>query len=348
MPDLKGVEIFAVGKWNGNIIEQQTLSNLIEAFEATKEHFKPVLKLGHNDEQELLKADGLPAAGWVTNLRVMGQKLVADFIDIPKKIFELIKKGAYKKVSVEIFRGYTFKNRTFPDLLGAVALLGADTPAVLTLNDILERYSQNEQKTNFDVKLFYGDLAGYQKDTKELQYSISYQSTGSEPMQKEEATVKNDELSEVKATLEALKKERENLSKEYESYKKKTGEQIADLELSRHKASVEKELERLAGNHLVSPSMRPFVAQFLDSARQSYSLGEKNYSGSELLEEILKLAKETFKINLKQVTSDEKPEGLLDEDMALEKGIDTYLKEHTGVSYSQAYRDVRASMIKRA
>ena len=105
MPDINNVEIMAEGTWNGNKITSETLGEIVAGFEATKDFNRPVLKLGHNNEQKLLAEDGLPSAGWVSNVYIKGKKLFANFVDIPEKIFSLIEKGAYNKVSVELFAG---------------------------------------------------------------------------------------------------------------------------------------------------------------------------------------------------------------------------------------------------
>jgi hypothetical protein len=132
MPTLRGVEIFEVGTHNGDTYTRADLDAMVEA--STKVGFRPPIKLGHSDKQELLQQEGLPAAGWVTNLRRVGNKLVADLVDIPKKVFELIKKGLYDRVSAEIYWDYVTKGgMKYPKVLKAVALLGADIPAVTSL-----------------------------------------------------------------------------------------------------------------------------------------------------------------------------------------------------------------------
>ena len=71
MAEIKGVEIFAVGTWNGNKITLKTLNDIVQSFDKTKGFLKPPLKLGHNDEQNLIAKDGLPAAGWVGKVYIL-------------------------------------------------------------------------------------------------------------------------------------------------------------------------------------------------------------------------------------------------------------------------------------
>ena len=79
---IKDVEIFSTGTWNGKEITEKDLDNIVDAFSKTKEVVRPFLKLGHDDNQKLIQNDGLPAAGWVENVRKVGGKLRADFVDI--------------------------------------------------------------------------------------------------------------------------------------------------------------------------------------------------------------------------------------------------------------------------
>ena len=56
--------------------------------------------------QILAKNDGMPALGWVTGLHRDGAKLLADLNHIPKKIYELIKRRGYDRVSAEVYWNY--------------------------------------------------------------------------------------------------------------------------------------------------------------------------------------------------------------------------------------------------
>ena len=99
LSNIKGVEVFSVGTWNGQTFTEQDLDKMVESFKETSATVRPFLKLGHDDDQKLLQKEGLPAAGWVGSLYRKGGKLLADFVDIPKKIMELIENKAYRKVA---------------------------------------------------------------------------------------------------------------------------------------------------------------------------------------------------------------------------------------------------------
>ncbi len=140
--ELKDVEIFKVGKWNNDSYSAKDLDEMVKAFNELKDEIKPPLKLGHG-KQDLLKQQGMPAAGWISKLKIVGQKLLADIIQVPKTIYELVKKGAYKKISSEIYWGYKANDgHTYPRVLRAVALLGSDIPAVTGLKDVEALYKE--------------------------------------------------------------------------------------------------------------------------------------------------------------------------------------------------------------
>lgn len=65
-----------------------------------------------------------------------GDKLLADFTDMPTAVYEMVKAGLYRFVSVELLKNVQAGTREIPWVLDAVALLGADQPAVGTLNDL--------------------------------------------------------------------------------------------------------------------------------------------------------------------------------------------------------------------
>lgn len=131
---LEGAEIFAAGKWNGLDFSEDDLDKIVQSFEFFGLSGTIPLKFGHNDDQPL--TDGQPALGWVDRIWRDGKKLFADFRDVPQVVYNAIKNGSYKHVSVELLRDVTAGTRVVPLVLDAVALLGADAPAVGTLKDL--------------------------------------------------------------------------------------------------------------------------------------------------------------------------------------------------------------------
>lgn len=138
--DIEGVEVFAEGEWNGKPFSTADLDTIVDSFNKTKDRLKPYVKLGHNSKQALLKSDGLPAAGWIEELKRSGNKLVAKLSRVPAKVKELIDAGAYRRVSVELIPKYRMGDQVCDMALAGLALLGGKTPAVDTLDDIVALY----------------------------------------------------------------------------------------------------------------------------------------------------------------------------------------------------------------
>ena len=140
-------EIFAVGNWNGFPFTLNDLRKMAASFQALGEVLKVPLKLGHNDEQEV--TDGQPALGWVTGMSVDAEstppKLVAEFDDVPDIVFEAFEKKLYRSVSIELDFDVLHKGTAYDFVITAVALLGADMPAVNVLNDLAALMSRNSQ-----------------------------------------------------------------------------------------------------------------------------------------------------------------------------------------------------------
>lgn len=119
---LKGVEIFKTGTWKGDKYETADLDAMIDAFD--KVGYRPPVKLGHSDKV------GEPAYGWVERIYRKGQTLLADIADVPKKVYEALKKRHFDTVSSEIYWDLERNGKKFSRALKAVALLGAEIPAV--------------------------------------------------------------------------------------------------------------------------------------------------------------------------------------------------------------------------
>jgi len=147
--NLNGVEIFSTGIWNGDKYGKEDLDNMVSNFDDVG--FEPPVKIGHNEEQPELK-DGQPALGYVDKIYTVGSKLLADFKELPKKVYEAIKRGNYKRVSSEIYWNYRADDKSFNRVLKAVALLGAEIPAVTNLDSITGLY---KEVGTGDVKLHY-------------------------------------------------------------------------------------------------------------------------------------------------------------------------------------------------
>lgn len=134
---LKDREIFAVGTWfasTGKIdVTSEMLDQVLESFNELNSKvpgFAVPIKLGHN------KRIGEPAMGYATNVRRTGTKLLADFTDVPSEIVDAVTAKRYNSVSVELWPEINYGGMKFNQVLGGVALLGAEWPAVKGLKPV--------------------------------------------------------------------------------------------------------------------------------------------------------------------------------------------------------------------
>lgn len=330
---IKGVEIFATGTWNGRQIQEADLDAIVESFAATSNLMKPHLKLGHNEKQELLKSAGLPAAGWVENVRKVGSKLQADFVDIPRQIYQLIKNKAYRKVSCEIYNDIEIEGKKHRKLLGAVALLGAETPGVMNLRDILSQYAMNSKfKT---VETFTSENSNATIELLEIN-DLNSETFGMDEQQLKELAAAKEKL---QADLDAAKAQADTYKADLEAANKAKVEAetaLAQAKKATEEAEADKFVADLQAEKLCSKAMAPLLKAAVSSeVVEKYSFDGKDYSRQGLLKEILKGAAEAAKVNFSNQTANvEKNEGKDD----LTK-VEAYAKEH-GCSYSEAYRQL--------
>jgi hypothetical protein len=334
---IKGVEIFAAGVWNGDRYEVADLDQMIIAFEETSRVFKPFLKLGHDEGQKIIQKDGLPAAGWIDKVYRIGDKLLADFADIPSKIYDLIKNKAYRKVSSEIYWNMEVLDKKYPYLLGAVSLLGADTPAVTCLNDILAFYGLEKQnEVTFKQYLFNGEEKPVSKTEGEIKAELELADT-LKKVEESEAQAKTyaQERDSLKTELEAVKAEKAKLEAKAQ-----------ELAFEAVKAQREKYMTELMAEKLITPAMKSYVAELICEEKKEYSVGEKKLSMQDLLKEILKLHTASD-VNTTEGSEDGRETQAIDSDESINQKIEKYMADNS-VSYKAAYKAVTAEIKPRA
>ena len=142
--NLMNQEICSVGNFTarGVKITQEDLNEIAENWVKLKDRVKPPIKIGHFGE-----GFGMPAVGWVDNIRVEGDKLIADFRDVPKKVADLIRYKAYRRVSPELYVDFEEDGMKHGKVLKAVSILGADIPQIKTLKDLEVLYNTDEAKS---------------------------------------------------------------------------------------------------------------------------------------------------------------------------------------------------------
>lgn len=171
---IQNVEIFKVGTWFASgkkmKITGDNLDEMVASFEAlnTKPGFIPALKLGHSAMQKFFgNNQGAPRLGFVEKIWRAGDKILANFSDVPDVLVDLIEKGRYNQVSVEVFPKYEFEGKVFKNLLTAVALLGAELPAVKGLKDLASSLFVAEEFDSEQARIEYTEEDQMEKFTQE-------------------------------------------------------------------------------------------------------------------------------------------------------------------------------------
>lgn len=218
---LKDREICAVGTFNAasgrTTVKKEFLERLAENYSKLKDKLKVPLILGHSSR----KKNNTAAAGWLENVRVEGNKLLADITNVPKVIMELIKKKAYRGVSIEA-RGEWEDGTTgkkYQDVLTGLALLGAVHPAVPGLGDFNVTF-ESDNDTAYSV--FYkledsaiknnndGDDDSSAKKKKEDEIKMTEQEIKELKEANQKLEDQNKVIMQEKADLETAKKEAED------------------------------------------------------------------------------------------------------------------------------------------
>ncbi len=144
---VEGVEIFSAGQHQeeGPWFGPADLDNMVNVFDErcspalARPLWRPPVVLGHSPSaaQQLLEDSGIPAAGVVTRLWRDGDRLLADFADVPAVVADLINSRAYRQVSIECEKDKVVNGETIPGwCLDRVAVLGASLPQVKGLADL--------------------------------------------------------------------------------------------------------------------------------------------------------------------------------------------------------------------
>lgn len=263
--ELKDVEIFEVGTWKGIDFNIDFLKEVVENTQNffDKGTSKPPLKLGHSTNQILKgQTDGDPALGWVQNVRLKGNKIIADFKNVPDVVYKLIKQKRYDKLSSEIRR-----NTEAGYFLKGVALLGADLPAVKTLGD-LSQFVASESENDL-------------KDS-EINFSID------EPIieiQKEKENMSEEKKdNSLELDFAEAKRENEALKAKIEKYEKEKIELI----FSEKKNDVLKDFKQDVEKGLLTPATLIKIEKEVDSQLCNFSENSEITFSASLVKEIKK------------------------------------------------------------
>jgi len=311
--DIQDVEIFKIGKWNGHEITGTVLDSIVDSFKAIGGKIKPYLKLGHNEQQPLL--DGLPSAGWVVDVRRKGESLFADFKAIPEKIYELINSKAYGRMSVEIYNNLIDgeAGKKYPKVLKAVALLGADTPAVTSLNDFINLYT--EEHIAFDkIEIYNFEEVSTMEDARNFELEIEKLKT---------------ENTKLQADMKAMTDEFSQKLTEKEKA-------IETLEFSKREIEVTAYLDSAVKSGKITPAQIDHYKALCLAPVEVVKFSDKEMSQFELVKSLIDNAKPAVDFTeSSQQAEIENPELNDDDGSALAMKAEKYAQEK-GVSYKDA------------
>lgn len=254
---LEGAEIFDVGTWNGLSFTSEALDGIVSAFDALDLSGKVPLKFGH-DGGDVRADDTQPALGWVSRIYRQGSKLLADFVDVPTEVFDAIKAGLYKFVSVELLMDVMAGTRKIPWVLDAVALLGATAPAVGTLKDL-------QALTYAHTGLRYGAVRTFARD------SFIHSRGDDKHMADDTNAIKTltDQVASMSRELAAIQSENRDLRQtvaDGETLKRRFGDlekRIRTERIDAHRAMIKDKLDAAVSSKDITPGSRErFLRRF--------------------------------------------------------------------------------------
>lgn len=277
--DIHGVEIFATGVWKGKKIITKDLEQMARNH-AKLSKIRIPLKFGHNDEQKI--TDGQPALGWVTGLRVVNNKLVADFEQVPEIVHAAIKAGRYDRVSSEVLFGIKAGDEELGTVLIGVALLGADLPVVSDLEGLSKLVASDDFKDAVGFSFEMDADLNYSQEEKTGAGLSKY--TGADNKnhpQEVDMDELNKKLAEMKAELEA------SFKRELETEQGKTSTAEAELKTFQIQAKKEANEKSVA---LFTASRK----SVLDRCNEMVKTGKLVPALRDKIEEAIEVQKDNF------------------------------------------------------
>ena len=255
-------EIFAPGTWNKTWkFSAQDLHDIVANFKSLGDNHHVPLKFGHNDKQPM--TDGYPALGWVSDVWVKDDKLIAKFESVPTIVKKAFDAKLYRHVSVELDVDVEHRGKKYKYVLSAVALLGADIPAVNTLNDLKHYLDGGERLAASRREMFstvQGNLTDEEKDMtpEELDKAID---KAIAPLAGKLATFSADNL--------ALKAENDKLKAD-----KAAGDKLeAAGKVKMHRDTITAKLEAAVKGGMLTPAQREGALRFMRIADDAVVVG---------------------------------------------------------------------------
>lgn len=292
--DIKNVEILDSGTWidmsgKKTEITKDDIDEMVNNFKNGVR--EPILNLDHSDKltDKVKRSLSVLSLGFVSDLKRIGTKLVADFKEVPAKLAELIKAGSLKKRSAEFFKkGYIANGKVYNNVLSAVSFFGHDAPAINTLNNdfevIFEALMQMDDHKLIEdkqdkIKILYKEERNM--DTIELKKD-EYQSLLKSKTEKDSLETKFKSIEEENKRLNARVQELTGIEDELKSLKE---QEIKDKEESLKKEAVSFVEEAIKNNNIQAKFKEFYVKQYIDLSSDNASISTfKEEIGSRKIE----------------------------------------------------------------
>jgi len=301
--EIKGVEIAYPGKFSAKtgkvILTKKDLDEMVKHFEAGL--YPPYLNIDHDDKltNKVKEKHNVLRLGTISKLYKTGERLIADFKEVPKQIAEFINKGLMSLRSIEFSLKHPGANGEFyRNVLKGVSFFGTGVPAIPSLADIPVLYKSNEQQ---DVVMYL------EKQSKEVvkMATIDIEKSEYEELLKSKVQVE-------KLEMDSISKDEANelLKTELGTVKEENTElQKGKDEVEKMKADIDKGKEvdlKLKAEEYVDKLIedKKLLPKFKDAKVKEYIRleTEKDEDGMKLFKEELESRNEV--VNLTQITTD--------------------------------------------
>jgi len=292
----------------------------------------------------------LPAGGWITKLKRVGDKILVNIKEVPKVLYDLIKNGAYKRISSEILDNYNEPStkKIYKKVLSAIAFLGADLPAVTNLKDIAALYDFDENaKLIIYEKVENKQTEKVEKTRKEYIMPNGIKITEVEG-KKYVAVEDFEKLEKEKEAADKEKETAKGFKEKFEAEEKKAKEAQEKLDKTNEEKRAAEiktfiDINCSETNMRFLPKQKEIMMALVESASDEKKIKftadgkETEISQRYLLEEFIKLQPNFSDSIFTELSKggEEEEEGE-DKLTSEEKKVQKYIDEHKGVSYRDA------------
>jgi hypothetical protein len=321
------VEIFSVGKWNGMVFVKEDLEQMAANFHLLRDRHKPPLKLGHTEKQILDQKDGQPALGWVDDLKVVGNKLVARFQEVSKPIAEAINAGRYKRVSSEIYFNVTDKGKNLGKVLKAVALLGADLPAVTDLADLPKLLSKEDD----DNLIVFSDARVVEFSVNEGTIQTKEEKVTKENVADPHLETQLLELKKKNAELMKFKLESDDKAREFEIREKEKVIRRSAQKFTNDQSAFLGKVDEQIKAGVLEPKYKEKFSEALETQSANYTMESELTLPANLVLETVKQFSEKLKTGEQGFAQGKTEDDSTDPSEQLSNEVHKYMAEHPDV-----------------